>query len=46
MNDRTMRECPKCGKENPTNAIDCGHCGIVFSKYKEIKEKNWCGPLK
>lgn len=25
--------CPKCGFEQPAGAVDCGRCGIVFSKW-------------
>ncbi len=40
MNGQNMPECPKCGKENPIDSVDCQHCGIVFSKYKKTEERN------
>jgi len=25
--------CPKCGFDQPSTAVDCARCGIVFAKY-------------
>ncbi len=27
-------KCPKCGHEQPDGGLDCGRCGIVFSRYR------------
>ena len=24
--------CPKCGYENPENAVECADCGVIFSR--------------
>ena len=31
--------CPKCGNLNDSSAKECLKCGIVFSKYREFKER-------
>jgi hypothetical protein len=30
--------CPKCRAEVPDTVLDCTHCGIVFTKYREREE--------
>lgn len=33
-------KCPKCGcVANPPDATECMHCGIIFSRYQEVKNK-------
>ena len=31
--------CPKCGYEQSPDSTECQKCGIIFSKYKEFKQK-------
>ena len=30
-----MLSCPKCGRENNVDALECINCGIVFEKYTD-----------
>lgn len=32
-------KCPSCGAKNPDAAVECGACGVVFTKWRELKEK-------
>ena len=32
-------DCPKCGTARATRALECGKCGIIFSKYNSTQEK-------
>jgi hypothetical protein len=33
-----MMQCPKCKFEQPASDT-CTHCGIIFSRYKEVRER-------
>ena len=32
-------DCPKCGTGRAIGALECGKCGIIFSKYQSSQEK-------
>lgn len=36
-------DCPKCGHSVPANAIECGACGIILSRYSDRRER-WTPP--
>lgn len=38
MNDN-VKKCPKCGHENASSSEECIKCGVIFSKYFEVKER-------
>lgn len=42
---KNMVKCPKCGFEQDEN-IECVHCGIIFSKFKQKEEVSFENPSK
>ena len=34
-----LKKCPKCGSDVPGSSPECIKCGIIFSKYFEVKER-------
>ncbi len=34
-----LKNCPKCGSDVPKSSLECIKCGIIFSKYFEVKER-------
>lgn len=43
MEDSPTKSCPKCGKKNDIDAIECQRCGIIFEKYEQIQRRKTPG---
>lgn len=39
MDETQTKSCPKCGKRNEHDAIECQRCGIIFEKYLAIQAR-------
>lgn len=46
MEESLTKSCPKCGKKNALDSIECQRCGIVFEKYEQIQKRNILGATK
>ncbi len=39
QNQQPSTACPKCGQSRTLNQLECSHCGIVFAKWQQNKER-------
>ena len=46
MENPQAKQCPKCGKKNEHDAIECQRCGIIFEKYYEIQRRKSIGAIR
>jgi hypothetical protein len=36
--------CPKCEYEQPTGSTECVRCGLIFAKWRPVRNQAWPGP--